>query len=70
MSISMQPISELTGRATQALVQELGIVDTIRFLNQLRAGSGDYTTEREKLFKSESVKSIAAAIKTRRNVVA
>ena len=67
MSVSIQPMSQLTSRAKHALVQELGVVDTMRFLNQFRAGNGDYTAEREQLFKGESVKSIAAGIKAQRN---
>lgn len=67
MSVYIQPLAEITSRARNALIQELGVVDTLRFLNQFRAGSGDYTTEREQLFKDESVKSIAAGIKAKRN---
>lgn len=67
MSIHFQPLSEITNRAKSALIQELGVVDTLRFLNQFRAGSGDYTAEREQLFKGESVKSIIASIKAQRN---
>ena len=66
MSVTIQPISELTHRAKQALIQELGIVDTIRFLNQFRVGEGDYAAERGKLFEGESVKSIVAGIKAMR----
>ena len=67
MSVHLQPISELTNRAKQALIQELGVVDAMRFLNQFRAGSGDYTAEREHLFKGESVKGIVADIKVKRS---
>ncbi|MFZ1642638.1 MAG: hypothetical protein WAV07_14635 [Candidatus Contendobacter sp.] len=67
MSAHIQPISELTHRATHALIQELGIVDTIRFLNQFRTGSGNYTVEREQLFEGMSVKDIVSEIKARRN---
>ncbi len=67
MSVSIQPMSELIVRAKHALVQELGVVDAMRFLNQFRAGNGDYTSEREQLFKGESVKSIAASIKAQRS---
>ena len=67
MSVSIQPMSELTNRAKQALVQELGVVDAMRFLSQFRAGNGDYTAERKQLFKGESVKSIAAGIKAQRS---
>lgn len=66
MSVHMLPMSELTNRARTALVQELGIIDAMRFLNQFRAGNGDYTVEREPLFEGESVKSIVAAIKAQR----
>jgi hypothetical protein len=67
MSVHIQPIGELTNRATNALIQELGVIDAMRFLNQFRVGSSDYTTERESLFKGESVKSIIADIKSKRS---
>ena len=66
MSVHIQPIAKLTHRATHALIQELGVVDAIRFLNQFRAGSGNYTVEREQLFESMSVKDIVAEIRARR----
>lgn len=66
MSVHIQPISELTHRATHALIQELGVVDTIRFLNQFRVGSGNYTVERDQLFEGLSVKDIVSEIKARR----
>ena len=46
MSVHFQSLSEITHRAKNALIQELGVVDTLRFLNQFRAGNGDYTVER------------------------
>lgn len=66
MGIRIEPIFEINQRAKQALIQELGIVDTLRFLNQFRTGSGDYTAERAEFFKGESVDSIIAEIKARR----
>lgn len=66
MNVHIQSISQLTHRATDALIQELGVVDTIRFLNQFRTGSGNYTVEREQLFEGMSVKDIVAEIKARR----
>ena len=70
MSAQIQPISELTYRATNALIKEFGVVDTIRFLNQFRAGSGNYTMEREQLFRGMSVKDIVKEIKAQRRVKA
>ena len=64
--ITIQPISDVTRRATNVLVKELGVVDTIRFLNQFRAGAGNYTLERHKLFEGMSVKDIVGEIKEQR----
>lgn len=38
---------ELRERGYQALVSQLGQIDTIRFLQQVGWGSGDYTQERQ-----------------------
>lgn len=66
MSTHLPSIAELTYRAKNALVNELGAVDAMRFLNQFRAGNGDYTRERMDLFKQDSVKSLVADIKAQR----
>ena len=66
MSAHLQPIAELTHRAKNALVNELGAIDTMRFLNQFRAGNGDYTKDRVDLFRKDTVKSILAEIKSLR----
>ncbi len=66
MTTHLQPISEVTQRATNALIREIGVVDTIRFLNQFRAGAGNYTIERDQLFKGMSVKDIIREIKAQR----
>ena len=66
MSAHLQPIAELTHRAKNALINELGAIDTMRFLNQFRAGNGDYTKDRVDLFRKDTVKSILAEIKSLR----
>ena len=66
MNAQIQPIAELNRRATDALVREVGIVDTLRFLSQFRAGSGDYTLQRDQLFDGMSVKDIIREIKAQR----
>jgi hypothetical protein len=70
MTTHVQPISEVTQRGTDALIREIGVVDTIRFLNQFRAGSGNYTIDRDKLFEGLSVKDIVSEIKARRKPTA
>ena len=67
MTVHIEPIARLTDRARQALIEELGVIDTMRFLHQFRAGAGNYTMEREHLFKGQLVKDIVAGIKARRS---
>jgi len=66
MSAHLNPIAQVTRRATDALVRELGVVDAIRFLGQFRAGSGDYTAQRQALIGGISVQELAAQIKAQR----
>ena len=66
MTVHIEPIAQLTDRARHVLIERLGVIDTMRFLQQFRAGAGNYTTEREQLFKGQSVKGIVAGIKARR----
>jgi hypothetical protein len=66
MSTHLQPIAEVTHRAKNALVNELGAIDAMRFLNQFRAGNGDYTKERIELFKNDTVSSLVTQIKAQR----
>ena len=67
MNAHIQPLSEVTQRATSVRIRAIGVVDTIRFLNQFRVGAGNYTAEREHLFKGMSVKDIVEDIKARNN---
>jgi hypothetical protein len=46
MSAAMRPLAEITEEATAILIREIGVVDALRFLTQMRPGSGDYTKER------------------------
>ena len=41
----------------------MGITDTVRFLNQVTTGYGNYTEEREALFKDMTLDAILAATK-------
>lgn len=67
MSVAIQPLTEISQRAKSVLIQELGVIDAMRFLNQFQLGSGDYTVEREQLMKDDTVKSIVAGIKAQRD---
>ena len=70
MSLAIRPLSEINQQATDILVREIGIVDTLRFLNQFSAGSGDYTKERGQWLDELSLEQITSEIKAKRNKIA
>jgi hypothetical protein len=66
MNMEARPISEITRRATHILFKKMGVVDTIRFLNQFSIGQGDYTKEREKWLGDISLDEAISQIKAER----
>jgi hypothetical protein len=64
MKLETKPIAEVSRRATHILFREMGVVDTIRFLNQFSAGQGDYTKERKKWLGSVTLDDALSEIKT------
>ena len=67
MSTETRPISEISRRATHILFREMGIVETIRFLNQFSIGRGNYTKEREKWLGDISLDDAISQIKAGKN---
>jgi hypothetical protein len=61
MNLAMKPLSEVTKRAVDVLSKEIGIADTVRFLNQFSAGYGDYTKERGTLFEDLTLEETLSA---------
>ncbi len=64
--ITKKPLAEVNQEAIHILCQEIGVVDTVRFINQFTVGYGNYTEERKELFADLSLDDIVAAIKKRR----
>jgi hypothetical protein len=56
-------LSELTQQAIDVLFKEVGVANTIRFLNQFSTGYGNYTEERENLFEDLTLNEILAQLK-------
>jgi len=63
MNVQTEPLSDITQRAIDLLLKEIGIVNTVRFLNQFTTGYGDYTQERDALLKDLTLDEILAALK-------
>ena len=63
MNIQAKPLNEITRQAIDLLSKEMGIADTVRFLNQFTTGYGNYTEEREALLKDMTLDTILSATK-------
>jgi hypothetical protein len=63
MKAAIRPIIDVDRRAREILTRDLGIVDTLRFLGQFQAGSGDYTADRQDWLGELSLKGIVSEIK-------
>ena len=67
MALEVKPLAEITHEAISILYQELGIVNTIRFINQFTVGYGNYTEERKILFGDMDLDAIITEIRQQRN---
>lgn len=63
MNVQIKPLSDITKQAIDVLTKEIGLVDTVRFLNQFTTGYGNYTEERDALFKDITFDEILATVK-------
>ena len=66
MTMTAAPLAEITRSAIHLLCQEIGVVNTARFLNQFTLGYGNYTEERDQLFGQMTVDEIVTEIKRNR----
>ncbi len=66
MIIETRPLAEITQQAIQVLFREIGVTDTVRFINQYTTGYGNYTEERRELFADQTLDGLVAELKQRR----
>ncbi|MBO9368719.1 MAG: hypothetical protein J7555_08235 [Chloroflexi bacterium] len=66
MITEVKPLAEINQQAIHLLYQELGVINTVRFLKQFTIGFGDYTKEREVLFGSKTLDQIVNEIEQMR----
>ena len=65
--IEMKPLAEITQTAIRVLCKEIGLVNTVRFINQFTTGYGDYTQERNGLFADVTLEDMISAIRRNRD---
>ena len=66
MDIRTMTPEKIRKEGLKALVERLGVVGTIRFLQQFEMGEGDYTRDREKFLGDKSVDELIEEIKAKR----
>lgn len=66
MTTQIKPLTEITHEAIQVLCKEIGVVNTVRFINQFTTGHGNYTEERESLFGNLTLHEAISEIKQAR----
>lgn len=62
MNAKIKPMSLVNENATDILVREMGVVDTIRFISQFSIGRGNYTEERRAMVDSMTLEEIFSGI--------
>lgn len=62
MIVETRPLTEITQEALRLLYRDLGIVNTVRFLNQFTAGFGDYTMERRAMIENQTLEDALADV--------
>jgi uncharacterized membrane protein YGL010W len=63
----VKPLSEVNHQAIRLLSEQIGVVDTFRFINQFTNGHGNYTQERDALFDHLTLDEIVSAIEVKRH---
>ncbi len=67
MKIQTKPLNDINQEAITILCQQLGLVNTVRFINQFSTGYGNYTKEREQLFADMTLDNVVSEIEEMRN---
>ena len=67
MTTQLKTLSEVNHQAIRLLSEQIGVVDTFRFVNQFTSGHGNYTEERDALFGQLTLDDIVSAIDSKRH---
>ncbi len=65
MITEAKPLAEITQDAIRILYREIGVVNTVRFINQFTTGYGNYTEERRELFADLTLDELLEEVKRR-----
>lgn len=66
MSVLLKPLVEINQEAIRVLTREIGVANTLRFINQFNAGTGNYTEERKEMYSGMEIDDFVSEIQRRR----
>jgi hypothetical protein len=66
MSVLLKPLVEINQEAIRVLTREIGVANTLRFINQFNAGTGNYTEERREMYSGMEIDDLVSEIQRRR----
>lgn len=66
MTTQIRPLSEVNHQVIRLLSEQIGIVDTFRFVNQFTSGHGNYTEERDAMFDHLTLEDILSEMEKKR----
>ncbi len=66
MTVALKTLNEINQEALELLTREIGLANTLRFINQFTPGFGDYTEERRQFFGKLTVDDIVEEMKADR----
>ena len=63
MTLPLKALAEINHEAIRVLSREIGLANTIRFINQFTTGMGNYTEERREMFADLTLDDLVSEMK-------
>jgi hypothetical protein len=66
MTVLLKPLAGINQEAIRVLTREIGVANTLRFINQFTSGTGNYTEERREMHSGMEIDDLVAETQRRR----
>jgi hypothetical protein len=66
MSAPLKTLVEINQEAIRILNREIGVANTLRFINQFTSGTGNYTEERREIYSGMEIDDLVSQIRRKR----
>ncbi len=66
MTVPLKTLVEINQEAIRILTREIGVANTLRFINQFTPGTGNYTEERREIYSGVELDDLVSEIRRRR----